>query len=157
MELVIYLILTWFIATYFLFQKKPLLMIENLMLFLFFLFVNKCVLTMISMNMSLIMYSKEPHLFLCFWLQRNIIFPLVLLIFVNGVFQRSMITKVVAGVFTLIIILLSEALAIHFSVIHYHMWSFFISFVVAALYLLAALGISTIYRRLLVKDGMVNT
>ncbi|KMJ59258.1 hypothetical protein AB685_09425 [Bacillus sp. LL01] len=157
MEIVIYLILTWFIAVYFLFQKKSLLLIENLLLFLFFLFINKCVLTLISMNLSLIMYSKEPHLFICFWLQRNIIFPLILLIFVNGVFQRSTRTKVVAGVFTLIIVLLSEALAIHFSIIHYHMWSFFISFVVAALYLLAALGISSYYRRLLIKEGMVST
>ncbi|WP_404459921.1 hypothetical protein [Sutcliffiella horikoshii] len=156
MELVIYLILTWFIGTYFFFQKKRLLFIENLMLFLFFLFINKCVLTMISMNLSLIMYSKEPHLFLCFWLQRNIIFPLILLIFVNGVFTKSIGKKVTGGLFTLIVILLTEALAIHFSIILYHMWSFYISFVVAACYLLIALGISTFYRRLLAKEGMVS-
>ncbi|TYS59734.1 hypothetical protein FZC74_06155 [Sutcliffiella horikoshii] len=157
MELVIYLILTWFIGTYFFFQKKRLLFIENLMLFLFFLFINKCVLTLISMNLSLIMYSKEPHLFLSFWLQRNIIFPLILLIFVNGVFTKSKGVKLIGGLFTTIVILLSEALAIHFSIINYHVWSFFISFVVAACYLLLALGVSAIYRRLLVKEGMVNT
>ncbi|WP_029326559.1 hypothetical protein [Bacillus sp. m3-13] len=156
MELVIYLILTWFIATFFFFQKKRLLFIENLMLFLFFLFINKCVLTMISMNLSLIMYSKEPHLFICFWLQRNIIFPLILLIFVNGVFTKSIGKKVTGGLFTLIVILLTEALAIHFSIIHYHMWSFFISLVVSAGYLLLALGISTFYRRSLAEEGMVN-
>lgn len=157
MELVIYLILTWFIAAFFLFQKKPLLMIENLLLFLFFLFLNKCVLTMISMNLSLIMYSKEPHLFLCFWLQRNIIFPLIILIFVNGVFQKTRSHKVVGGLFTVIVILLSEALAIHFTIIHYHMWSFFISFVVTVIYLFAAVGITTFYRRLLIKEGMVSS
>ncbi|MGD6778288.1 hypothetical protein ACQCT3_03510 [Sutcliffiella horikoshii] len=156
MELVIYLILTWFIATYFYFQKKRLLFIEKLMLFLFFLFINKCVLTMISMNFSLILYSKEPHLFLCFWLQRNIIFSLILLIFVNGVFAKSKGVKLIGGLFTTIVILLSEALAIHFSIINYHMWSFFISFVVSAGYLLLALGISTFYRRLLAEEGMVN-
>ncbi|MCG1021262.1 hypothetical protein [Sutcliffiella horikoshii] len=156
MELVIYLILTWFIASYFLFQKKPLLMIENLLLFLFFLFVNKCVLTMISMNLSLIMYNKEPYLFICFWLQRNIIFPLILLIYVNSVFQKSRGLQVMGGVFTMIVILLSEAMAIHFSIIHYHMWTFFISFVVTAIYLVAALGITAFYRRLLIKEGMVS-
>ena len=157
MELVIYLILTWFIATYFFFQKKRLLFIENLMLFLFFLFINKCVLTMISMNLSLIMYSKEPYLFLCFWLQRNIIFPLILLIFVNGVFRKSMGVKVTGGLFTVIVILLSEALAIHFSIIQYHMWSFFISLILAIAYLLIGLGISSVYRRMLAKEGMVSS
>lgn len=157
MELVIYLILTWFIATYFFFQKKRLLFIENLMLFLFFLFINKCVLTMISMNLSLIMYSKEPYLFLCFWLQRNIIFPLILLIFVNGIFRKSMGVKVTGGLFTVIVILLSEALAIHFSIIQYHMWSFFISLILAIAYLLIGLGISSVYRRMLAKEGMVSS
>ncbi|TYS69566.1 hypothetical protein FZC76_04840 [Sutcliffiella horikoshii] len=157
MELVIYLIFTWFIATYFFFQKKRLLFIENLMLFLFFLFINKCILTMISMNLSLITYSKEPHLFICFWLQRNIIFPLILLIFVNGVFTRSLGIKVIAGVFTVIFTLLTEAMAIHFSIIEYHMWSFFISFVMASCYLVLALGISAFYRRLLAREGMVSS
>ncbi|NMH73771.1 hypothetical protein HF078_11835 [Bacillus sp. RO2] len=157
MELVIYLIFTWFIATYFFFQKKPLLFIENLMLFLFFLFINKCILTMISMNLSLIMYSKVPHLFICFWLQRNIIFPLILLIFVNGVFTRSKGIKVIGGVFTVIFTLLTEAMAIHFSIIHYHMWSFFISFVMESCYLVLALGVSALYHRLLAREGMVSS
>jgi hypothetical protein len=60
------------------------------------------------------------------------------------------------GLFAVIVILLSEALAIHLSIIHYHMWTFFISFVVTAIYLVAALGITSFYRRLLIKEGMVS-
>lgn len=65
--------------------------------------------------------------------------------------------KVTGGLFTVIVILLSEALAIHFSIIQYHMWSFFISLILAIAYLLIGLGISSVYRRMLAKEGMVSS
>jgi hypothetical protein len=61
------------------------------------------------------------------------------------------------GVFTILVFLLFEAVAIHLKIIQYNMWSFFISSMMTVVYLLIALGISYAYRRLVRKEGMVGT
>ncbi|WP_078378542.1 CBO0543 family protein [Sutcliffiella halmapala] len=156
MEVVIFLTLTWVIVGTLLFQKKELVFIENLILFLFFMFVNKNVLTLLSINLEMIEYSKEKHLFICFFLLRNIIAPFLMLIFVNAAFHKSMLSRIGWGIFMIIVGLLFEALAIELEILHYKKWSYGWSFILAILYFGTALGISKLYRHLLHKEGVVK-
>ncbi|QFT91014.1 hypothetical protein FIU87_20400 [Bacillus sp. THAF10] len=156
MALVIYLILTWLFGAIFLFQRKKLIFIENLLLFLFFLFVNKTVLTLISLNLGLIFYNKEPALFLCFWLHRNILAPILLMIFANAAFQNKIGRVMVYGLITMLVRLSLEALGIQLNIIQFHMWSYTMTSIVSIVYISGTLFLVRAYRHLLIKDEMVR-
>lgn len=155
-EVVLFLTLTWLITGALLFQKKELVFVENLLLFLFIMFVNKNVLTLLSVNLDMIDNSKEEHLFICFFLLRNIISPILLLLFVNAVFHKSILPKIGWGLFILILGLLLEAMAIKLEVLIYKNWSFSWSFLLSIVYFCMALGVAKAYRYLLQKEGVVK-
>lgn len=153
MQVVIYLILTWIFAAFFLFQRKSLSLVENLFLFFFFLFINKNVLTLLSLNLSMIEYSKEPHLFICFWFQRTIVSPLLLLSFVNRVFEKSSFYKIGWGLFIIGIGMILEVISINLKVITYTNWNFGWTFLLSIVYLCTTLGIAKVFRYFILREG----
>ncbi|MFE7063589.1 hypothetical protein ACFVAD_15690 [Sutcliffiella sp. NPDC057660] len=153
MQVVFYLILTWIFAAFFLFQRKSLTLVENLFLFFFFLFINKNVITMLSLNLSMIEYSKEPHLFICFWFQRTLIYPLLLLIFVNRVFEKSTMYKFGGVLLFIGIGILIELIAIKLEVISYTNWNFGWTFLISIVYLCTTLGIAKVFRYFILREG----
>ncbi|MCA1320372.1 hypothetical protein LC085_10670 [Bacillus tianshenii] len=156
MEVVIFLILTWFFAAYFLFQKKSLSLLENFFLFFFFFFINKNVLTMLSLNLKMIEYSREPHLFISFWFQRTIIGPILLLIFVNKIMDKPFLTKIGWGLIISAVWLLLDALGIEFNIITYTDWSFGRSLLLSTIYLTTAFVIASAYRYLIQREKVVK-
>lgn len=153
MQVVVYLILTWIFAAFFLFQKKSLSLVENLFLFFFFLFINKNVLTLLSLNLSMIEYPKEPHLFICFWFQRTIISPLLLMSFVNRVFEKSPLFKIGWGLFIIGIGMILEFISIKLNVIIYTNWNFGWTFLLSIVYLCTTLGIAKVFRFFKLREG----
>lgn len=156
MEVVIFLILTWLFAAYFLFQKKSLSILENFFLFFFFFFINKNVLTLLSLNLKMVEYSKEPHLFISFWFQRTIIGPILLLIFVNKVMDKTLLVKLGWGLLITTVWLLLDAVGIEFKIITYTDWSFGKSLLLSAIYLTTAFVIASAYRNLIQREKVVK-
>ncbi|MGM0837068.1 MAG: hypothetical protein ACQEV7_13005 [Bacillota bacterium] len=156
MEVVIFLILTWVFAAFFLFQKKTLSLLENFFLFFFFFFVNKNVLTLLSLNLKMIEYSKEPHLFISFWFQRTIIGPILLLIFVNKVMDKPFSIKIGWGLLITTVWLLLDAVGIEFKIITYTDWSFGRSLLLSMLYLTTAFVIAKAYRYVIHREEAVK-
>jgi hypothetical protein len=112
--------------------------------------------TLLSLNLGMIESSKEPHLFICFWLQRTIISPVLLLIFVNKIMEKAFLIKVGWGLLITTVWLLLEAVGIEFEMIAYTKWSFGWSLLLSILYLTSAFLIAKGYRYLIHREGLVK-
>ena len=148
MALVFYLLIVWFALAFFLFMKKQLSIVENIFIFLFFHFVNKNVLTLMSLNLGLMTYSKEPHLFIAYFISRNILGPVLLLIFINKVFRKRWLTRIGYGVAIIGVALCLDKFSISAGIIEYKKWTFFHSFILTILYLFFLYIIASVYRKI---------
>lgn len=104
----------------------------------------------------MIEYSKEPHLFIPFWLQRTVISPILLLIFVNKIMEKAFLIKMGWGILITALWLLLEAIGIKFEIITYTKWSFGWSLLLSILYLISAFILSKAYRYLMHREGAVR-
>ena len=129
-------------------MKKQLCIVENIFLFLLFHFINKNVLTLMSLNLGIMTYSKEPHLFIAYFISRNILGPVLLLIFINKVFRKSWLTRIGYGVAIIGIALCLDKFSLSAGIIKYRKWTFFHSFLLSVLYLFVLYFITSTYRKL---------
>jgi len=99
LDLAIFIFIAWVIISVYLIVPKRLSIIENFLLFFLFTIITMNIFTMLDLNLNLFQHSKKVNLFISFWIQRNIIIPLSLVIFVNYmIYFKSKINKFVVTV-----------------------------------------------------------
>jgi hypothetical protein len=127
------------------FQKKKLTVLQNSIIFMVLTMVTTNFITIVVLNLKLVKTTENPFLFIVIPLYRDLIVPLLVLIFVNAFFTSS--TLLVKSFYILSIFVylnLIEALFIYFGVLEYIKWNFFFAAIVHFTYLLIGLGLAKI-------------
>jgi len=108
----LFVFIAWVIISVYLFVPKRLSTVENLLLFFLFTIITMNIFTILDLDLNLFQHSEKVTLFICFWIQRNIIIPLSLVIFVNLIiFFKSKVYKVIITILIFLILYLIDLLA----------------------------------------------
>jgi len=83
--LALFVFIAWIIISVYFFVPKRLSMEENTLLFFFFTIITTNMFTIVDLDLKLIQHSDKLDMFISFWIFRNIIIPLSLIIFVNSI------------------------------------------------------------------------
>lgn len=112
MALALFVFIAWVIISVYLFVPKRLSTEENILLFFFFTIITINIFTILDLNLKFIQHSNKPVMFISFWMHRNIIIPLTLIIFVNYIIiLKSKIKKFIITVLVFSILYLIDLLA----------------------------------------------
>ena len=112
MALALFVFIAWVIISVYLFVPKRLSTEENILLFFFFTIITINIFTILDLNLELIQHSDKLDLFISFWIHRNIIIPLSLIIFVNfvDIFKNKM-ARIILTMFVFLILYLINLIA----------------------------------------------
>jgi hypothetical protein len=112
LDLAIFIFIAWVIISVYIFVPKRLSIIDNFLLFFLFTIITMNIFTILDLNINLFQHSQKVNLFISFWIHRNIIIPLSLVIFVNYmIYFKSKINKLVVSVMIFLILYLINLLA----------------------------------------------
>ena len=112
LDLAIFIFIAWVVISVYIFVPKKLSMIESFLLFFLFTIITMNIFTILDLNLNLFQHSEQVNLFISFWLLRNIITPLFLVIFVNYmIYFKRKLTKFVVAVLIFFILYLINLLA----------------------------------------------
>jgi len=110
--LALFVFIAWVIISVYLFVPKRLSTEENILLFFFFTIITINIFTILDLNLELIQHSDKLDLFIGFWIHRNIIIPLSLIIFVNFVdILKSKMARIILTMFVFLILYLINLIA----------------------------------------------
>jgi hypothetical protein len=127
------------------FQKKKLTVLQNSIIFMVLTMVTTNFITIVVLNLKLVKTTENPFLFIVIPLYRDLIVPLLVLIFVNAFFTSSTLRVKTFYILSIFVYLnLIEALFIYFGVLEYIKWNFFFAAIVNFTYLLIGLGLAKI-------------
>jgi hypothetical protein len=132
-----------FIVSYiFFFINKELSFLQNSILFMLVAIMTRNYITIMSMELELIKTTEDPFLFLFLLIGREIITPLLILIFVNTflLFRRKL-NQVFISIATIGFMEGLDYLYIHFKVISYIKWNLGYALSVNIAYLLIGIGL----------------
>jgi hypothetical protein len=145
MALPVSITLTIIISHFFFVQKKKLSFLQNSIVFMVISIMTKNYMTIMTMQLKMLKNTEDHFLFLFFLLQREIIIPLLVLIFINTYLLSSCWKR---KTFLFIGVLASmqavEYLSVHFKVVEYVKWNFIFAVIVNVAYLLMGLGLAKI-------------
>jgi hypothetical protein len=110
--LALFVFIAWVIISVYLFVPKRLSTEENILLFLVFTIIIINIFTILDFDLKLIQHSLKKDKFIGFWIHRNIIIPLTLIIFVNFIdtFKNKM-KKVITTMLTFLVLYIIDLLA----------------------------------------------
>ena len=112
MALALFVFIAWVIISVYLFVPKGLSKEENILLFFFFTIITINIFTILDLNLELIQHSDKSDMFISFWIYRNIIIPLSLIIFVNFVdIFKSKMARIILTMFVFLILYLINLIA----------------------------------------------
>jgi hypothetical protein len=141
MALPISITLVVLVAYFFFFMKKSLTFLHNLIIFMVITILTRNVLTIVSMELKRFSISEEDVLNLVSLLDREILVPLVVLIFVNEYLQMSTILgKAMLFLGVLVLLFGLKYFETHFNVVQFEQWNFMYSSITDAGFLIAGLG-----------------
>lgn len=159
MGLVIYSVIAWLVLSVFFSLKKRLPNNINIIFFLVIQIVQINIFTITSFKLKWFTISKNPVPFITVIVNRDVILPVLLLLFVNMLFSTKQVSKqIVIAVVVLIIFAASEYLIRLLGFSHAHHWS-------PILYSVGMMIFSILTARLLMKiyskekkvyDGLSN-
>jgi len=110
--LALFVFIAWVIISVYLFVPKRLSTEENILLFFFLTIITINIFTILDLNLELIQHSDRSDLFISFWIHRNIIIPLSLIIFVNLVdIFKSKMARIILTMFVFLILYLINLIA----------------------------------------------
>jgi hypothetical protein len=137
------MLLTLSFALFYFSQRKPLTFTENSIVYMLMTILTTNVITILSLNFRLIKTTENPLLFPAVLLYRDGIIPLLVLIFINGVFT-SFTLKLKSFLFIFIFALLLgiEALLVFLNVIEFTKWNLLYAAIVNTAYPLIGLGMA---------------
>jgi hypothetical protein len=137
--------LTIMISHVFFFQKKKLSFLLNSIVFMILAIITRNYMTIMTMELKLLKTTEDHVLFLFFLVNREIIIPLLILIFTNIYLQTTSLKK---KIFLFIGVLLfmhgMDYLSVHLKVITFIKWNFIYAAIVNVVYLLIGLGLAKI-------------
>ncbi len=145
MALSISITITIIILHIFFVQKKKLSFLQNSIVFMVMVLIIRNYLTIMNMELNLIKTTENHILFVYFLIQREIIIPILTLIFVNTYLQTFSWkgkTFLFIGIFSILYGI--NYLAIYFEIIKFVQWNFFNSVIIDILYLIISLAVAKI-------------
>lgn len=83
------LVIALTLALVFYFHSKPLLFLQNSILYMILTIITTNVTTILSLNLHWMQTTVNPFLFPALLLYRDIIVPLIVLIFINGFYSTK--------------------------------------------------------------------
>jgi len=142
MVLVLYTTLSWLVVTYLIttIHKKEIL--RSIIVYFVFSMLNVSIFTIISLNLQLIEITKDKTKFLSLLLNRNIIMPFLILIFINSFYRLTKNKKIISIILLMIPITLLEFLNIKLQIYLYVKWNFGLTILFNTLFVLITLIIS---------------
>lgn len=112
MTLALFVFIAWVIISVYFFVPKRLSTEENILLFCFFTIITINIFTILDLNLKFIQHNYKSEMFISFWIHRNIIIPLSLIIFVNLINNfNSKIQKFITTILIFSILYLIDLLA----------------------------------------------
>ncbi|TLS34927.1 hypothetical protein [Pseudalkalibacillus caeni] len=140
MAISISFILVWFFVSCFLLIPKTLSFLHNFILFMFTTIVSTNVMTILTMQLEFIKNTQNPFLFIVFILYRDVLIPVIVLLFVNVSLHSE--KKRLFFLLALLILVLFDYFLVQFKVMEFIKWNFLFAMIVHSAYLLIGLLIS---------------
>lgn len=142
MALSIYISITIVLLHFAYHIKKPLNFLQNSIVFMVIAIITRQCLTIMAMEWKLYKLTEDYWLFICLLLCRDILTPMVTVIFSNF-YLRSVywLSKLAIFMISLSTLLGLNYLAVHFGIITYVKWNIGYTLLMNAVFLLAALGL----------------
>jgi hypothetical protein len=142
MALSIYISLTIVMLHLGYFIRKPLNFLENSLVFMLIAIITRQCLTVMAMELSFYKLTEDYWLFTGLVLCRDILTPMVVVIFSNFYMRSRTVTQKLASfILSLAALLGLHYLAVQFGIITYVKWNFGYTFLMNAAFLLTALGV----------------
>lgn len=131
--LIVFVLIAWLSVIILFIIPKHLKLTENVTAFFLFTILILNNFAIIDLNLNLLPHSNIPEMFVCVLIQRNIITPLSLVIFVNLIFYVKSILKKI----TIIVVILTELTLVEFLTVWtgiktYNGWNCFLTIVLFA-------------------------
>ncbi|MGG5252363.1 hypothetical protein ACQYAD_02315 [Neobacillus sp. SM06] len=137
--------LTMIIGHFFYYQKKALNFLQNSILFMALTLLTTNLMTIAAMNINKLKLTDDPYLFLAFPLYRDVILPIIVLIFVNAFILSDSLkiksTLLAAYLFSSLAI---DYIHIYFGVIGYTKWQIAFPVLFHSAYIASSLFIAQI-------------
>ncbi|PWW25731.1 hypothetical protein DFO73_11223 [Cytobacillus oceanisediminis] len=125
------------------YSKKQLSFLQNSLIFMIISIAARNYTTIMSMQLKWFHLTEDSLLFLVFLLHRDVIGPILVLIFINGYWTfHSGKMKVFLYIIFLICLQLMDFFSVGFGVITYTKWSFLKAGLANSAFLFAGLGLS---------------
>lgn len=142
MVLAIYISLTILLLHFAFYIRKPLNFLQNSLIFMVTAIITRQCLTIMSMEWKLYKLTEDDWLFVCLLLCRDILTPMVTVIFCNFYLRRNFwFSKLATFVISLATLLGLNYMAVRFGIITYTRWNFGFTALLNTLFLLTALGL----------------
>lgn len=142
MALSIYISITIVLLHFAYHIKKPLNFLQNSIVFMVIAIITRQCLTIMAMEWKLYKLTEDYWLFICLLLCRDILSPMVTVIFSNFYLRfEYWLSKLAIFMISLSTLLGLNYLAVHFGIITYVKWNFGYTLLMNAVFLLAALGL----------------
>lgn len=128
MAFALMIFITWVIISVYFLVPKRLNVQENILLFLFYTIIIINIFTILDLNLKIIQHNNQPELFIGFWLHRNIIIPILLIVFVNFISSSmNRIKKFMATFLIFCVLYLIELLTFWIGIETSSRWNIYLS------------------------------
>lgn len=138
-------------------MRKPLSFLENGVIFMVVAIITRQCLTLMAQEWGLYKMTEDSWLFICLLLCRDILTPLMTVIFTNY-YVRAVAwgSKMAAFLISLGVLLGLHKLAIYFDLITYIKWNFFYTVLLNAGFLLSSIAILKVISVLKASENVKN-
>jgi hypothetical protein len=145
MALPVSITLTILISHFFFYSKKTLSLLQNSIVFMVMAIITRNYVTIMTMQLKLLKSTEDYFLFLFLLMHREIIVPLLVLIFINNYLSSSCWNKkmfLFIGVLTIMIGM--DHLLVYYKVIEYEKWNFIYAVIVDSAFLIIGIGVAKV-------------
>lgn len=126
------------------FIKKKLSFLHNSIVFMMTTILTKNIMTIRAMEFNLVKTTEDPFLFLSILIYREIMIPLLIVIFINLYLQFTWNKRVFLYITILVFMQIMEFISLNFGVVEYIQWNMLYDLLVNSSYMIIGLGISRI-------------
>ena len=142
MALSIYITITILLLHFAYHVQKPLNFLKNALIFMVIAIITRQCVTLMALEWHFFKMTEDHWLFICLLLCRDILTPMVTVLFANYyVRAKTPFFKMAAFLISLGVLLAAHVMAVQFHILTYLKWNFFLTTLLNAGFLLSALGI----------------
>lgn len=129
MELAFYLSMSWLVITYLVAATHKKEVIRSILVYFIFSMLTVSTFTIVSLNLQLIHVTQDKTKFLSLLINRNVIVPILVIIFTNIFYRMTGYKKIMPVVLLLTIVMLLEFINLKFQIYSYTGWSLALTFI----------------------------